>query len=625
MASSGASPGGAGGISAFLVAFALGTVAIVLCRRLLPGLLVNPNWAVWISTLVAVVAIVVLGVHYHRRRRAGDMSRSGDDLYYLGLLFTLVSLTYALVVLFLIDEADAGLADRTYELIGSFGIALLSTVAGILGRIILQGTENGEQRSSGGEPDPDVRASWSPPRPVRRTAPRSPGAEGSTRREDLELARLARRLRAELRGASDAFSHYNRMTLLQAEDTKRHAQRVVEEFTQELRENARSAIVESESAYRKLGNQIHATGDELVGRVEQVTGALAPLAETVDSATQAVAGFPADIQQARHGISALADAAQVVAGSLDGKAGDVARASETLARNARQHQEIVEQNLQRARAMGERIDSGVSDWARHAERAREAFAALDAIAGTLAPLAEQMSSAARAVAGFPDGMEETRRSMGALADTAQAVAGRLDDGAEGVTRAGEALVRNAREQREIMEQNLERARAVGARMDSEVSEWSQSEERIRTAFRVAGEMAGALGTLVEQVESASRTLAEFSGRLEAARPLTGARDGALEAVVSPGNGGTSWRTVFRDELRRQLALAEMEGKSHIAVSTESLHRELEDSPDGGERMRECCEVMYGEMGDDDQVDTTPHDGPGATLTIRYVLPRPSVA
>ena len=180
MVSSGASSIGMGSISAFLVAFALGTAAIVLCRHLLPDLLlnwdVNPNWAVWISTLVAVVAIVVLGVHYHRRRRAGDMSRSGDDLYYLGLLFTLVSLTYALVVLFLIDEADADLADRTYELIGSFGIALLSTVAGILGRIILQGTENEEQQFSGGEPGPDVRAPWSPARPVRRAAPRSPGA-----------------------------------------------------------------------------------------------------------------------------------------------------------------------------------------------------------------------------------------------------------------------------------------------------------------------------------------------------------------------------------------------------------------------------------------------------------------
>ena len=222
MASSGASPGGAGGIRAFFAAFVLGTAAIVLCRLLLPDLLVNPNWAVWISTLVAVAAIVILGVHYHLGRRAGDISRSGDDLYYLGLLFTLVSLIYALVVLFLIDEADADLADRTYELIGSFGIALLSTVAGILGRIILQGTENGEQRSSGGESDLDARAPWSP-------APRSPVVP--TRREDLELARLARRLRAELRGASDAFSHYNRMTLLQAEDTKRHAQRVVEEFT----------------------------------------------------------------------------------------------------------------------------------------------------------------------------------------------------------------------------------------------------------------------------------------------------------------------------------------------------------------------------------------------------------
>ena len=202
-----------------------------------------------------------------------------------------------------------------------------------------------------------------------------------------------------------------------------------------MRENARSAIVESESAYRKLGDQIHATGDELVGRVEEVTGALAPLAENVGSATRAAAGFPADIEQAR-------------------------------------------------------------------------------------------------------------RSIERLAGAVLAVADRLDDGAESVARIGEAFARNAREQREIMERNHESARAMGARMDSEASEWAQSEERIRTAFRVAGEMAGVLGSLVEQVESASRTLAEFSGRLEAVRPLVDARNGASEAAVSPGNGGMSWSTVF---------------------------------------------------------------------------------
>lgn len=641
MASPGASPSGEGGINAFLAAFVLGTLAIVLCRELLPDLLGGSGRAAAISTLVAVVVIAILGVHYHRRRSVGDISRSGDDLYYLGLLFTLISLIYALVKLFMLDDGDVDLAERTYELIGSFGIALFSTVAGILGRIILQGTENGEERSSDGEAGPDVRSPWGPARPVRRKDPRSPGApvrpglmgwagrgrEGSdrpTRREDLELARLARRLRAELRGASDAFSHYNRMTLSQAEDTKRHAQRVVEEFTRELRENARRAIVESESAYRKLGDQIHATGDELVGRVEQVTGALAPLAETVGSTTQAVAGFPADIQQARRGMSALADAVQLVAGSLDGEAGNVARAGEILARNAEQHQEIIEQNLQRARAIGERMDSGVSEWAQHADRARTAFAALDEIAGMLTPLAEQMGSAARAVAGFPGGMEETQRSMEALADAAQAVAGRLEDRAEGVTKAGEALVRNARDHQEIMERNLQRARAMGARMDSDVSEWSQSGERARATVKAAGEVAGALGALVEQVESASRTLVEFSDHLETARSLMEAGGGALGVAVPPGNGDTSWRTEVCDALRQKLARAEMQGEPYIAVSAESLHRELGAYPDGGERMRECCEVMYGEMGNGDQVDTAPRDRPGATLTIRYALPRPAV-
>ena len=56
--------------------------------------------------------------------------RLGDNLYYMGFVFTLASMSAALVDL-------QGGADVS-TLIGSFGIALFSTIAGISGRVLLQ-------------------------------------------------------------------------------------------------------------------------------------------------------------------------------------------------------------------------------------------------------------------------------------------------------------------------------------------------------------------------------------------------------------------------------------------------------------------------------------------------------
>ena len=70
----------------------------------------------------------------------------GDEVYYLGLLYTLTSLCTALVSLFLLYGGEQTLEKRTDEMIGSFGIALLTTMAGIVMRMTLQrqGTEGQE-------------------------------------------------------------------------------------------------------------------------------------------------------------------------------------------------------------------------------------------------------------------------------------------------------------------------------------------------------------------------------------------------------------------------------------------------------------------------------------------------
>ena len=107
---------------------------------------------VGIAASASGIAIMVFYVAQQRRSRPeNEHPRLGDEVYYLGLLYTLTSLCAALVMLFLLDEGNRffernlTLEERTDQMIGSFGIALLTTIAGIVIRMTLQGRESASQ------------------------------------------------------------------------------------------------------------------------------------------------------------------------------------------------------------------------------------------------------------------------------------------------------------------------------------------------------------------------------------------------------------------------------------------------------------------------------------------------
>ena len=78
---------------------------------------------------------------------------------------------------------------------------------------------------------------------------------------------------------------------------------------------------------------------------------------------------------------------------------------------------------------------------------------------------------------------------------------------------------------------------------------------------------------------------------------------------------------LRAELRLQLSQAERRGIQYIDINSGKLHRKVGDYPGPNHRMPLCCNVMYGEQKDGDRVLSSPPKGYGASLTIRYKLPR----
>jgi len=449
-----------------IIAFLVGIPAIILPRLLAPESF--SLGAAWFSALLAVIIVGLLGWYYAKSPETKDISRAGDDLYYLGLLFTLVSLIYALVSSFTFGDGDPG-PKKIDKLIGNFGIALLSTVAGILGRVILQSME-------------------------RPGSPASP-AETSLPNHDLHIA--ARRLRTEMRGASDAFSHYSRMTMLQAEDTKRHAERMARNLNRRLEEDARNAIAQTEDAFQKMAVQIQRTTQEAIQETsgvlnrqsDEIAGALTALAEQLGSANRALAELPASIEQtkrsidalgktldhqsnesanvlsalvgqlnttsdsladlpanigqAQRGLDTLGESAKTAIANLDEKAGEIAKAYETITRNAQKQQEAIAQGLEKAQAASTQMGSEVSGWVQYAEQIRATFETVN-----------------RSLTELIANIERTQRSVDTRRETVEAA---FDDKIDEVSNACKTLAHTAREQQEVMEKILEAVQTASAR------------------------------------------------------------------------------------------------------------------------------------------------------------------
>lgn len=80
---------------------------------------------------------------------------------------------------------------------------------------------------------------------------------------------------------------------------------------------------------------------------------------------------------------------------------------------------------------------------------------------------------------------------------------------------------------------------------------------------------------------------------------------------------------FRDKLEMEFESAMADGQHHIDIRSVDLHAKCGDYPsgNGNHRMPACCKVMHAAMGSEDEVLKSPPSGQGASLVIRYRIPR----
>lgn len=177
------------------------------------------------------------------------------------------------------------------------------------------------------------------------------------------------------------------------------------------------------------------------------------------------------------------------------------------------------------------------------------------------------------------------------------------------------------------------------------SELSRTSDSPRHIFYNAAQPPAAPGCIFERYVSATKTnwhyecaRALLSGRISLGGPTTQQpadetvfgtlprsiqpRTGALRerrAPIAVGRSPTS--AVFQAVLDALFEEATHVGKSHLDVVAGELHRQVGGYPGHNHRIPMCCGAMRRLLSDGDTILHSPPSGSGASLAIRYCIPR----
>ena len=382
----------------FLAALIIGGVGIILIR-ILPGWMEGTHARAWMASSWAVICIVILGIVSRH-----DRQRAGDNLYYLGLLFTLLSLIYALIAIFPVGSEGDSSAGQIRKLVGSFGISLVSTVAGIIGRVVVQGLHGSRDRISNQTSTFNEPSVFSKISPFSKT---SPFNEPSTFNQISDsgsgapLANLdeqAPLLRKALREATEAFTHYTRTTREIAEQTRRKGEEAFSEFQERIHQQVEYNIQKINTAYEKIAARAHETQQTLDQKIEQIF----KMAETLER----------EFTTTNSALHKLPESIRSVNDELTGFGQSTRQAEETLTtatqRAAEAYESLNKRVIEQERLLDEKYDSTTKN-----------IDQLRTQTGQLTQIVSETSTGLEVVRKTNEELAETQRSIHELGQTAQ--------------------------------------------------------------------------------------------------------------------------------------------------------------------------------------------------------------
>ncbi|MAL75010.1 MAG: hypothetical protein CMM62_08560 [Rhodospirillaceae bacterium] len=334
----------------FFGIFAFGAAVIIFLK-------INGASQVVVTTVPIVIMVGYAVLMYAYRPLRLRLDQAGDNIYYLGFLFTLISLAWSLYT-FNSDDANTG------EIITNFGIAIATTIVGLAGRVFFA-----QMRQDPNETEQVAR---------------------------IELAEAARSLRLQLDNSAREMSSFGRsvqqMTTEGLEETKKAVDTFMENGMQRFESSATAFATSVETANSGFSARTQAlenattslvnTMTDLSNRIGSVRvnddfleSQLKPAAEQITNAAQQLSqagtslateikriNFPKDLIEDQFGstisnLNVAADAMKAIATSEREGILKITESTDSLSRGSLQLREDVSELSKVVRNLGHSVSS----------------------------------------------------------------------------------------------------------------------------------------------------------------------------------------------------------------------------------------------------------------------------
>ena len=329
----------------FLIALILGGACIWVLKK-------QPSELGWAPAIASAVIVIALAFYYISNDE-DTPEEKGDNVYYLGLLYTLLSLIFTLNELFGTGEDKSLAPENLFPLLENFGIALISTVAGILGRILVLNLVLNWREG--------MRDTMDPAGPINSAAFRSTTGEANPRtsRNDLYLTLH------ELTRAVNALARFHHIVRQYASDTQTlmddHGENLRKDslsFRKSLEDNCQtytSALKQNTEKFtHELKNQaqltLNAVGDSFdsitIGSKSHITSIQLAQESHLKELRQMNHMFHDDLQTAsKAGIKAIEQNLESAAGQVGNLINSSVRSHEQIGISLSSMESSLQQNL----------------------------------------------------------------------------------------------------------------------------------------------------------------------------------------------------------------------------------------------------------------------------------------
>lgn len=389
------------------IAFAFGGAAIIVIAKALavPAVLVT----ILASSALIVYAVIV---HFSGTGRLRS-DQAGDNCYYLGLIYTLASLAYAI---FTFDPANTATT-----IIQGFGIALMTTIIGLVLRVYFNQSR------------PDIAES-----------------ETSAR---LELAEASSKLKAELSRSIVSMNDFSRQTRQSLEELRdeilaslKTTSEAAEHAIAQTAQQATSAATEQADAFIGRSRKLNTATDRVVGGMEKQVSKLSELDESQTAIAASLAALEAAASSSQtilNGLSAQSDDIRQLHAETASAARELSASTHafrdyvaSLTSSAERLESVLTEKISEIQVVPRQVaDAAISEVGTAIERVRDELQSMvDAQARVTAELAEQVRAGADAAgrhnsaleAELAKSRENVAKVHGALVDMTKQIAERVE-------------------------------------------------------------------------------------------------------------------------------------------------------------------------------------------------------